>query len=1373
MPGWDEFLARIEPEPHFVAPRFRVAVAGRGEDLQLSFDRLLERIAGGGERTTWVQGPGGCGKTTFVRHALRSWLLRKDRQGRSDVVAPVIVELASLRKLRSTSLAPLDLAKQLRPGGVDEPLWKARVERRRAVIVIDALNEIQRRLRLESDPRGLRHVLDELVYSPSELPVLVTSRLEPDPDFAPRYFHRTEHVELAPFNLEETREYIAGRGLDPNRTTDEIVGLGMSGSANNPYLLRLLCDYVQQKGHHPETQPPRCRIELLRIPASEALAEHRLAARERGLASSGLNHDAVLCAASLVTLADAQPRVAQVEDLLGQVWDSPDVASMVDAFFDTHLTVRHPDGGFTLQHDSLIDGGLAIPFRARELPPFAAALGVAEQLAGDWVGLQPDPDSAALHASEWLQSRSRHDLLVDMAVANQGVLCEHTRRALWRGAGRGLIMRREVRDRTATALSRLGRDASVDASRYGVLDDISGGDRDLLMKYMRLLRTGRLNARSHQTLHRAKNFGQPSARDSGGPASGRPLRADRTRIGLYITECASGDASVRRTAVRQLAIPGLARAIPALVQRLQSDADHIIRISAAHSLGLVGIDDVEAVEALRNSLKYDPRAGVRESAARALGLIGAGDEDVLKDLTAALRFDAVSIVRVAAGSALGSAGRGDADTVAALSSSLKGDPAANVRGSAATALGLVGGGDGGAAELLIYTLANDAAPEVRGSAARALGLIGAGDKGVAALATALRSDETPDARFSAAYALGLLGVSKPEAIQALVARLGSDPSAAVRGTAGHALGLVGVRDPEAVQALVAALRSDEASDVRGSAANALGLIGVGDKDAIDALIVAVREDSDRGCRGSAADALGLIGVGHRDAIQTLIQALGEDADSKCRGSAAHALALIGVGDQDAIRALIRSLQTDEQPHVRGSSANALGIIGIGATDVVQALVDCANDDAAPVEARNSAVDALSRLNADPHPWAAALYERLGSTHGIPFERRGAFRWFRGKVVDFFAGAAPRDENVRFLDRVARHDTDQKSRTRAIQGLARWDRFSHDLIAFLIDPLYSRADGRRRDTDAGVRGEVGRAILRGFHGGATPHDEDLDLTLRMLADPDIYPSTITSACTALYELAPTDRGRALRAIRAHARLRGEVHPFLPVVLGRVEQQTMQDSAAIDEFRRLVADPVGALRLLQTQAPRQRPRGAASPASVPNYVFRPQGGQFEVRFGDEMGFLPNHAGIQYIHQLLRHPDRPHTPLELDGGGTELRGTMNPSRQLVADRGVDYQQVQDTLRAQIESARAADDAERALELQEDLDLIDEQSALARHGAAFPGDYQRAVHRIRTSILRALKMIQGDSGLPRLAHHLQTSIVTDGFRYAPGPDVIHWELD
>ena len=336
------------------------------------------------------------------------------------------------------------------------------------------------------------------------------------------------------------------------------------------------------------------------------------------------------------------------------------------------------------------------------------------------------------------------------------------------------------------------------------------------------------------------------------------------------------DSNVRKSAVKVLENIGNSQCTYGLICAL-NDSKNIVRWSAAYALGHIG--DSQGTSALISSALNDSDINVVRAAEYALRNIrdSQGTSYLISALNDSYLVSALSdsdrYIRLEAAITLGKIGdiRGTSALITALN-----DSKITVRWFIAQALGKIG--DIQAVSALIIAL-TDSDSNVRRSAASALGKIG-DIQAVSALIIAL-TDSDSNVRRSAALALGEIG--DIQAVSALIIAL-TDSDKDVRRAAAYSLENIGSN--QAVSALISAL-TDSDKDVRRAAAQALGRIG--DRQATSTLISTLNDFSSN-VRKAAA--IALRNIGDIQAVSALIIAL-NDSDKDVRRLALKALANIG------------------------------------------------------------------------------------------------------------------------------------------------------------------------------------------------------------------------------------------------------------------------------------------------------------------------------------------------------------------------------------------------------------------------------------------------------------------------------------------------
>ena len=229
---------------------------------------------------------------------------------------------------------------------------------------------------------------------------------------------------------------------------------------------------------------------------------------------------------------------------------------------------------------------------------------------------------------------------------------------------------------------------------------------------------------------------------------------------------ADPDATVREAAVRSAVVLNDTAALPALAERLRTEADKDVRVALIQALPALGTRD----RALLLPLLSAPDAAIRGEAATALGRLGP-DTEATSALVARLREDQSDDVRRQAALALARTwARGRPEAVYAtvspsLLDALSRGPGP-VREAAAYALGRT---DGPQAEDALRDLLRRGGTEAeRVAAAEALGEL-ASTAAIPDLTAAIRDADRPGLRRAAAAALGAIGT--PAATALLVTAL--------------------------------------------------------------------------------------------------------------------------------------------------------------------------------------------------------------------------------------------------------------------------------------------------------------------------------------------------------------------------------------------------------------------------------------------------------------------------------------------------------------------------------------------------------------------------------------------------------------------------
>ncbi|KUM94235.1 hypothetical protein AQI88_22975 [Streptomyces cellostaticus] len=1121
----------------YIAPTFHLREAEgdeQAEPTRRSYAWLIEQLSKFPPRTYFVDGVAGSGKSSLIVHVATDLM-------RNDVVC-IRVDHRTLSLGRNALGDPKAFGKaQCPPDVTERPLWKSRVKHEQAVFLVDAVNELQREFPERSPEMEFVKYLLEGTHRHT---VLATSRSTPEA-LGASHLRPIEQLTIAPLTDAESENYLLDCGLDPRPALKEIRATGLDGAIWNPLLLSLLAHLLKSETPGRRMRMPRSRAELLLATVERARTNEYLKAREEHIAQHGLNLEAVLCAGALVIFSSkGGENSLQRKDLRGilrRVWeDSESLDSAIDAFLSTQLVTAYDPGGgqetfYRLLHPSIVDFGLALGWRSSNPPGLAFDL---DQCVGDWLGLQTDTESAV----EELLKRTpmmRPSLMLDAIVANRGLLSHSARGRMWRALGTGFIADRGSRDDLALSLGRVPFHVVREGIGYGLLHTLQREQPEFALDVIESLQYETLTPVSLQQLKRRHIRLQKN--QSPGRVSSNIRQASPTRDVEYRLSVLRSDPNAvnRGSAAIWLVRQAPGQALDPLVDALEKEPVASVRGSVATALGQLA--DAAAVPALQAALS-DEVASVRGSAATALGRLA--DAAAVPALQAALT-DEVASVRGSAATALGRLA--DASVVPALQVVLTDEDAA-VRGSAATALGRLA--DVAAVPALQAVLADEDG-SVRGSAANALGQL-ADAAAVPALQSVL-TDEVASVRGSAATALGRLAdASVVPALQAVLA----DEDAAVRGSAATALGRLA--DASVVPALQVVL-TDEDAAVRGSAATALGQLA--DVAAVPALQAVLAGDEDAAVRGSAATALARLA--DAAALPALQAALAGDEVASVRGSAATALGRLA--DVAAVPALQAAL-VDGVASVRASAAAALGRVGdVRATESLRGRLEDRKEE---YHVRSAAAWALGALVSDAQPWLIPLADELQGYAG-PVMREA--RRFRGVLVNLLSRQA-NDEGVRsWLERVGRFDPDPLNRTVAVQGLAQARCIDARLIRFLIDPEVPRKDGRKRDTDDGVLGVAGAAVLRMFEYAEAESLRLIPSVVRLLADPETWNTTINAVLAPLSSLPLEVSQKLIQLIQKSAARYKEKNRFFQNRLDQHVEKCQGRQYAEAEFRKMVDSP----------------------------------------------------------------------------------------------------------------------------------------------------------------------------------------------------------
>lgn len=425
----------------------------------------------------------------------------------------------------------------------------------------------------------------------------------------------------------------------------------MDGATTNPFLLSLLADFSLSNPILPPGKPqsyPRSRAELLGKTFERATTLHLKKQREH-MERSGLTDKALLCAAALALyiLKEDRARLVEMETLLKQVWTSVEerdrLETLAKAFLEVHLVDYDENKGYRFVHDSLLDYGLALGAVSQNpnaAPAYAFSNGQFDAFLGDWVGVHPAPNTAAKQVLEQCQRFGCPEKLIDVAIANRGILDAETLENLWWAIGVGLLSTRHIITRVADSLGSLPRRLAAEALRYKVLRPLEQVNSWMADKAENALLDGKFTGHSlvkfrHEFNRQHKLSLHLATTDNTSKAPRvEPYEAPASSLKQLEQQLEkTGNESKRRHLVMSAAKPGFKVALPLLTEILRIDSYASVRGSAANALGRIG--DRSAVPALGEALlDKEAREDIRGSAATALGQIG--DRSAVPALSEAL-----------------------------------------------------------------------------------------------------------------------------------------------------------------------------------------------------------------------------------------------------------------------------------------------------------------------------------------------------------------------------------------------------------------------------------------------------------------------------------------------------------------------------------------------------------------------------------------------------------------------------------------------------------------------------------------------------------------------------------------------------------------
>lgn len=224
----------------------------------------------------------------------------------------------------------------------------------------------------------------------------------------------------------------------------------------------------------------------------------------------------------------------------------------------------------------------------------------------------------------------------------------------------------------------------------------------------------------------------------------------------------------------------------------------------------------------------------------------------------------------------------------------------------------------------------------------------------------LLEDPKPNRRQIALIALEALAPQTKRAMEATIQASRSEKDAEVRKAIVQALAKMDTMSQVAMQALADVLREDADAGVREAAATGIGRLDPTAARAAVGVLVNALKDANPAVRAATAEAVGRLGADGGPAVENLT-ALLKDADPGTRLYACYAIGRIGSASRPAVPELGRVLKADSDAQVRKEAAKALGQLGPDAGEGVADLGAVLVDDKAPLEVRQQAANALSRV----------------------------------------------------------------------------------------------------------------------------------------------------------------------------------------------------------------------------------------------------------------------------------------------------------------------------------------------------------------------------------------------------------------------------
>ena len=742
----------------FVPPTLFAPMGGEESNAsRLDFDAFVALAIQSDHPRHWlVLGGPGSGKSELLRNLAYQLSIQNRLTARID--ANVIYRLP-------TDKDPSELLALIRPAEIEPAAWTEQISAGLIVILLDGINEMESRF---ASTERWRTVL-RLLHGPHPFSVIAAARFLPEAFLADDAVDDVEVVQLVPFSPVEVEAYFKKRKLDFGAQYPAIIAAGLAGLVNSPFFLKLAVDYLVT----PNTEAlPRSRAGLFRA-ANESCARKTGVALSREQKDAGITVESAFSLLAVETFRSREESISDRElfDMLKRMW--PDQAAStfratIDALADHYLVVAHDIHGtrhLRVMHDSVTEFGLAYAWRTKEPPDWIVSRG-GEQVLGNWVGLQENPDRAAQRAIARVLS-VRPGLIVDILVSNEGAIEASTWVSGWRRLGECLVPSKSYWQNkdAATMLSRLPLEVVQRALDAGLLQPLEEESPAIAFKVNEAIHEGWFGPKTLRSIIRADSkvargrikgaldidrTADKPALETERPIS-NPLRAVPTKELMEILRDDQQPAAARRNALTTLAWRR-ERICLSIVRELvrRRDIPDELQGAAAWALGKLGdsASTTDLVQILTN-LDIDPIT--RGAAAKSLGQIG--DERAVDALVGAAKDHRLNFIGrgsvVQALCQIGSLRSLSSLQTAVLDRNLSG----SIREQAVATLGRLG--DRSSTDALILA-ANDA--KLRETIAiESLGSIG-GSRAVAALGEMATNRRLADSiRVAAIKSLGRSG----------------------------------------------------------------------------------------------------------------------------------------------------------------------------------------------------------------------------------------------------------------------------------------------------------------------------------------------------------------------------------------------------------------------------------------------------------------------------------------------------------------------------------------------------------------------------------------------------------------------------------------